>query len=76
MGAAYSQLEGGDGVAFAQESLDVQQESYHLFPSGQRGHYANEYTTRNEQQVQGFNSLVVGVEYHLFCQAASNIPAT
>jgi hypothetical protein len=59
--------------------LSRKNQSMYVLPvskCGQRTLYTNERTTRNEQQVQGSNSLVVAVECHLFSQPASNIPAT
>jgi hypothetical protein len=77
MGATYNnQLEGGDGVAFTQESTNGRSKSHiTCFQFGQMGHYANECATRNEHQTHGSNSMVVGMYFH-FSQAASNIPAT
>jgi hypothetical protein len=72
-----SPLSGGDGVGLAQDSGGTRNKD-HLtcFQCGQQRHYANEYPTRHEQHFPGSNSMVVGMECHVFSQAASNIPAT
>jgi hypothetical protein len=72
-----SPLSGGDGVAFARDSGGTRNNDLiTCFQCGHHGHYANECPTRHEQQIHGSNSMVVGMEYHVFSQAASNIPAT
>jgi hypothetical protein len=72
-----SLLSGGDGMAFAQDSVETRNNDHiTCFQCGQQGHYANECPTRHEQQTHGSNSMIVGMECQLFSQAASNIPAT